>query len=69
MAETYQLDLFKSPEICRLEAEIKEVKKGSDRVRKGVFARLNRLQKMYDEINADHEVFKRAICKGYYDGK
>jgi len=62
--ELYQLDLFKDPEICRLEAEIAEAKEGTNRIRKGLFARLNKLEKRYTELEADHEIFKRAICRG-----
>lgn len=36
--EQYQLDLFKDPEICRLEAEIAKTKESNNRVRKKLFA-------------------------------
>ena len=67
MSSAYQLEFFKDPEISRLESEIEEAKQGTHRVRKGLFARLNELQKMYDELYEEHKVFKRAICKGGYD--
>lgn len=64
MAEILQLDFFKDDDILRLESEILEAKKASERVRKGVFARLNELQKKYDEVYENHLLFKKAICQG-----
>ena len=64
MIEQFQLDFFKDPEISRLEAQIAEAKEGTNRVRKGMFARLNKLEKRYTELEIEHEMFKRAICRG-----
>ena len=60
----YQLDFFKDPEISRLEAEIESDRESSHKVRKKLFGSMGKLQKMYDEIKADHEIFKRLLCRG-----
>ncbi len=65
--ELYQLDLFKDPEISRLEAKLSSTQDSLTRVRKGMFARLNSLQKMYDDIHEEHKIFKRNICRGHYE--
>ena len=67
MPSLFQLDLFKDPEITRLEAEIEDARERTNRVRKGTYARLNKLQKMYDELYEDHMLFKRHICRGEED--
>ena len=69
MTEHYQLDIFKDPQITRLEAKIKETQERGDRVRKGMYARLNKLQKMYDGLYEEHELFKRHICRGNKENK
>lgn len=67
MAKMYQLDFLQPDEMSRLEAEIQDTKARGDRVRKGMYARLNKLQKMYDELYEEHQLFKRAICRGEYE--
>lgn len=63
-SEAYQLDFFKDPEISRLENEIYLANERTNRVRKGMFARLNKLQKMYDELSENHRIIVRALCQG-----
>lgn len=64
MSAQYQLDFFKTDDVSRLEAELAAVKASADKVRKGTYARINKLEKMYNELKAEHEWFKRAICHG-----
>lgn len=64
MAEVYQLDFFKDDEMCRLESELHKTQASLNRVRKGTYARLNELQKLYNELHEEHEYFKRALCRG-----
>lgn len=59
----YQTDLLKDPQISRLEAQMHEVKKGADRVRRGIFARFNELKNKFEELHEEHETFKKAIRK------
>ena len=66
-SDTFQLDFFKDPEISRLEAKLEKQKRSQDKIRKGLFARFNKLQKEYDELREEHEWFKRAICRGEKD--
>lgn len=56
----YQLDLLKDPQISRLEAQMHEVKKGADKVRRGIFARFNQLQNRFDELHEEHEAIKQT---------
>ena len=62
MSVQYQLDFFKVDDVSRLESELATVKASADRVRKGTYARINKLEKMYNELKAEHEWFKRALC-------
>lgn len=64
MSNHIQLEFFRDDDLCRLESELKRAKESQDRVRRGMFARLNKLQSQYDELRLEHEAFKRAICKG-----
>ena len=69
MVKAIQFDLFKDPEICRLEAEIAEAKASTDRVRKGMYARLNKLEKLCNEISEENEFLKRQICRGTIENR
>ena len=62
-ANTYQLDLFKDEETCKLEADIQVLRKSLDRVRKGTFARISKIQGQYDELQNEFETLKISICK------
>lgn len=62
-----QFDFFKDPEICRLEAELALVKESSNKVRKSLFARHNKLQKQLTALQEEHEIFKQNICRGGND--
>jgi hypothetical protein len=64
MEEPYQLDFLKEPEISRVEASIERTHTSLTKVRKGTFARINKLEKMLKELQDEHEWFKRAICRG-----
>ena len=66
--ELYQLDFFKDSDFCRIEAELARTQESLSRVRKGTFARINLLQKLYNEIKEDHEIFKRNICRERING-
>lgn len=63
MAEMIQLDFFKEDDICRLEAQIEKLKKSQDRIRKGLFARNNELERKYNEIKQEFEDWKRMISR------
>lgn len=65
--KTFQLDFFKDPEISRLEYELAAAKESQNKIRKSLFARHNKLQKQFDELKEEHELFKRNICMGKYD--
>ena len=67
MLEQYQLDFFQDNETSRLEAKLQKTQDSLDRVRKGTYARLNELQKKYDDMVADHELIKKMICNGGKD--
>lgn len=62
-----QLDLFKTPEECEMDAlrrSIEDVRKSSEKVRKGTYARLNELVKDCVDLRFRLEVMERNICKG-----
>lgn len=59
----YQLDFFKTEEEQMWE-EIEKVRKSSDKVRKGIYARHAELAKMYMELQNEFQNLKRAMCRG-----
>lgn len=62
-----QLDFFKSTEECEIEAlrnDVKSVKISSDKVRRGMYARLNEIAKENVELKYRLEIIERNICKG-----
>lgn len=62
-----QLDLFMSPEECEMQHlrhTIEEVRKSSEKVRKGTYARLNELNREYIDLKVRLEIIERNICKG-----
>jgi len=63
MSKVIQFDFFKAPEISTMEAEFQEVKESVNRVRKGLFARHNKLAGELEQIRHEFEELKRAICR------
>lgn len=61
MAE--QLLLFEEPLEGKLLREVREVKESLNKVRKGQFAKIGELRKMYNELHADLEIIKAGLCK------
>ena len=62
-----QLDLFRSKEECEiitLRNVIEEVRKSSDKVRRGTYARLNELNKECVDLRNRLEIIERNICRG-----
>ena len=62
-----QLDLFKTiqeSEIDHLRMTIEEVKKSSDKVRRGIYAKLSEVTKQCNELNSRFEIMEKNICKG-----
>lgn len=62
-----QFDLFKEDkesEFEELEKVILEVKKSSDKVRRGMFAKHGELVKMFLDIDERLKVIEKNICKG-----
>jgi len=61
-----QLDFFKSREESERESLVKqflEVKRSTDLVRKGIFARHNEIKKLVQDLSERLEVIERHICK------
>lgn len=67
MIQYQQLEFHSEPIEITLLREVKLLREQSEKVRKGQFAKIGKLQKMYDELKRDHEDFKAAICKGKFD--
>lgn len=62
----YQLDLFKTPEECRMEALEKEVDRlriSLDRQRKSQFAKIGEQTKEILELRERLDVIERGLCK------
>ncbi len=57
-----QLDLFEEPKHLRLEREIEHLKGQYEKIRKGQFAKISEIKKMYTELYWDFENLKRAMC-------
>jgi hypothetical protein len=62
-----QFDLFKTEEQLatdELRDLIEDVRQSGDKVRKGVYAKLNELTKECRDLKVRLEVLERHICKG-----
>lgn len=58
-----QLLIFDEKPEVKLQREIDDLKNKYDNLRKGQYAKINELQKMYREAKEDLEIIKSAICK------
>ena len=59
-----QLDFFEEyTEEDFLKVEIKELKESQDRLRKGLFSRLNELSKLYLKIEDDLERIRKMLIR------
>jgi hypothetical protein len=61
-----QLEFFKSPEQCEIDAlrkVILDVKTSSDKVRRGMYAKLSELTKQNNDLKARLEVLEAYLCK------
>ena len=62
-----QLDFFKNEELCEinsLKEDVLAVKKSSDKVRKGMYAKLGELTKECNDLKERLSIMERYICKG-----
>jgi len=59
-----QLLLFEETQEEKLQKRMKELEDKLERQRKGQFAKIGALAKMYDETRHELEILKAAICKG-----
>lgn len=62
-----QLDFFKTPEQCELDAiriALNEYKLSSDKVRRGTYAKLSEVTKICMELQLRLEVIEKNICRG-----
>ena len=60
-----QLDFFKTEEECELETLrrlCEDVKKSTDKVRKGTYARINEIRKECEDLRIRLEIMERNIC-------
>ena len=62
--ECYQLDFFRDPEICKVEADIRATNESLSRVRKKLFAEHGKHKKLIDDIVMRLEIIERNICRG-----
>lgn len=58
-----QLLLFPETREDKLEREMADLKKSCEKVRKGQFAKIGELTKMYYETKYELETLKEAICR------
>ena len=59
-----QLDFFEKDNVQELKFEVEKVRKSSDSVRRGLFAKHATLQKMYSELHDRLEILEKNICSG-----
>lgn len=59
-----QLTFFEPTMEEKLSIRIRELEEKLDRQRKGQFAKIGALTKMYEETKNDLDYIKAAICKG-----
>ena len=64
MGQMLQLTLFEETAEEKLNKRLKELEDKLDRQRKGQFAKIGALTKMYEEARFDLELLKANICKG-----
>lgn len=64
MTQYLQIELYEEPLEQSLLREVTHLREQSEKVRKGQYARIGQLQKMYDELKRDHEYLKAALCRG-----
>lgn len=65
-SKIYQMDFFKTPEECEMESihsSIDAIKKSSDKVRKGLYAKHGELFKMVTDIDERMKILERHICR------
>lgn len=61
MIDSFQLDLFDSEQIQDLNEKFDKVKSSSDAVRRGIFARHDKLQKEYEALKEKVDRLEKAI--------
>ena len=62
-----QLDFFKTPEECERDSirhSLEQVKKTTEKLRKGTYARMNELTRESIDLRARLEILERNICRG-----
>lgn len=62
-----QLDLFKSPEECErdyIRHTLEQIKKTTEKVRRGTYARMNELERESIDLKTRLEILERNICRG-----
>ena len=59
-----QLGLFPETQEEKMMREIKELRDQCERVRKGQYAKIGALSKMYQETKHELDTLKAAICRG-----
>jgi len=59
-----QLLLFEESLEGKLLREVKELKESVSKIRKGQFAKIGELRKMYQALHDDLEIIKAGLCKG-----
>ena len=55
--------LFEEPLEGKLLREVRELKLSHEKVRKGQFAKIGELRKMYQALSDDMEIIKRGLCR------
>lgn len=64
MTQTFdQLLLFEEPLEGKLLREVRELKESVNKIRKGQFAKIGELRKLYQALYDDMEILKAGICK------
>lgn len=63
MTQYLQIELYTEPTEQALLREVAMLREQSEKVRKGQYAKIGQLQKMYDELKRDHEYLMAALCK------
>ena len=61
--EMQQLLLFAETAEMQLIREVRECKESINRVRKGQFAKIGELRKMYQQLIDDVEIIKAGLCE------
>jgi hypothetical protein len=67
MERMIQLTFIEESREERLEREVNALKEQIEKIRKGQYAKIGKLSKMYQEIKQEHEDFKASICQGKYN--